>query len=53
MRDMIVKCVAYTNQFGVRVIEWNVPDPEQVKRDLVQVLGLNPDDIEIYDKDVS
>jgi hypothetical protein len=50
---MTVMCVAYTNQFGVRIIEWDVTNPEQLKQELVKNLGLSPDDIEIYDKDVS
>lgn len=49
---MDVWCVSWYDEKGERRIEWNVPDPLYLKERLIEQ-GIDPDKIDIYEKDVS
>ena len=48
----MVWCVSWYSENGERRIEWNVPDPEKLRRELIE-MGVDPDVIDVYEKDVS
>lgn len=48
----MVWCVRWNDRTGQSHIEWNVPDPEKLKRELIE-MGVDPDEIDVYEKDVS
>ncbi len=50
--DMYVWCVSWYDGKGERHIEWNVPDPWYLEKKLIEK-GVDPDKIDIYEKDVS
>ncbi len=50
--DFIVWCVSWYDITGERHIEWNVQDPWDLKEQLIKD-GIQPDTIEVYEKDVS
>ena len=47
-----VWCVAWYDDNDERHIEWNVRDPESLRKNLID-LGMDPTRIDIYLKDVS
>ena len=48
----MVMCVEWYDENDDRQIQWNVRDPEQLKRELI-AQNISEDTIEIYEKDVS
>ncbi len=48
----MVWCVSWHDEKGERRIEWNVPDPDKLRRELIE-MGIDPDVIDVYEKDVS
>ena len=52
MTYAMVMCVEWYDENDVRQIQWNVRDPEQLKRELI-AQNIPEDTIEIYEKDVS
>ncbi len=52
MTSAMVRGVEWYDQNDVRQIQWNVRDPEQLKRELI-AQNIPEDKIEIYEKDVS
>jgi len=48
----MVWCVSWYTKDEERRIEWNVPDPWFLEAKLIEQ-GIDPDRIDIYEKDVS
>ncbi len=48
----MVWCVSWYDEKDKRRIEWNVPDPWFLEAKLIEQ-GIDPDKIDIYEKDVS
>jgi len=48
----MVWCVSWYAKDGERRIEWNVPDPWYLEKILIEQ-GIDPEKIDIYEKDVS
>jgi|TARA_B110000093_G_C12937043_1_gene396232 hypothetical protein len=52
MTYAMVMCVEWYDENDDRQIQWNVRDPEQLKRELI-AQNIPEDKIEIYEKDIS
>jgi len=50
--DYYVWCVSWYDKNNERHIEWDVPDPEFLKKKLIKD-GIDAETIDIYEKDVS
>ncbi len=50
--DCMVWCVSWYDEKNERHIEWGVPDPWYLEKRLIEK-GIDPDTIDIYEKDVS
>jgi aminopeptidase-like protein len=48
----MVWCVSWYDKNGEKHIDWNVPDPWFLEEKLIKD-GINPETIDIYEKDVS
>ena len=50
--NMEVTCVSWYDSEGKRHIEWDVFDPQTLVDNLISE-GIDPETIDVYDKDVS